>query len=130
MEINFRRQLNPHLLLVLIFLLGLFFRLVNISQFNIYPDTYQSLLVAGNISDYQSVIGTLGPIGMLYPQYFSWTRPLYPLLINLFELFIPSIFTAAHAAATVSSLASIIVVYILVNRIFNSRAYGILPLLF
>jgi hypothetical protein len=70
------------LVLFLLILFGFYLRAINASPFKFYPDSYQNLIVAKNIQDYGSVVGTLGEKGMIYPPFFMWSRPVYPLLIS------------------------------------------------
>ncbi|MDP3941943.1 MAG: glycosyltransferase family 39 protein [bacterium] len=113
-------------LLAVIILLGIFLRISNISPFKFYPDAYQSLLVSGNITNYHSVVGYLGTNGMLFPEFFMWTRPLYPLLIALFSLILKD---PVFSAQTISFLGSVIAIplsYVMTKAIFRSPALGIL----
>lgn len=113
------------LLLLCIVTLAAFLRIHNLSPFKIYPDSYQSLLVAQNIIEYQGVLGYLGNQGILYPQFFSWTRPGYPLLILLVNFLTHDLALAAHIVAMSASILAIIGVFFLVKNIFRSYTYGL-----
>src|SRR5216683_4149347 len=93
--------------LVVITLLGAILRFSNLSPFNLYPDSYQNLIVAKNIADYQSVLGYLGANGMLYPDFFSWTHPLYPLFINLINVFVHTMIASARVIAFIAGIIAI-----------------------
>jgi hypothetical protein len=97
--------------LLLIIFIGVLLRLNNLSSYKFYPDAYQSLIVAQNLLNYQNVIGRLGEAGMIYPQFFLNTRPVFPLLI----LNVP-----AEITALVCGILSIPLVYRLVYILFKS----------
>src|SRR3989338_1903570 len=71
------------LTILVLTVLGALLRIQNISPYKFYPDAYQNLITARSIRSYRSVVGYLGENGMLYPDFFMWTRPVYPLFINL-----------------------------------------------
>ncbi|MEK7570947.1 MAG: hypothetical protein AAB553_01620 [Patescibacteria group bacterium] len=100
-----RKKFLVTFVLLSIILLGAFLRLHAVSPFKIYPDSYQSLVVTQNILTYHSVLGYLGPQGMVYPDFFSWTRPVYPLLIIL-GMFVSNNMT--HVAQTIAFLAGLL----------------------
>jgi len=117
-----------HLLILAgIVLLGFFLRIVNISPFKFYPDAYQSLLVAGNIRNYHSLTGFLGNNGMLYPDFFEWTRPMYPFLIILFQniFHIRTDAQSAQIVSLVTGLAGILLAYFFIHTVFKSKAAGL-----
>ncbi|MBI3486018.1 glycosyltransferase family 39 protein [Candidatus Daviesbacteria bacterium] len=111
---------------IFIFFLALVLRLINISPFKFYPDAYQNLIVAQNILNYHSVLGFLGKEGTLYPDFFMWTRPIYPLLIVMFNFLIKNESLAAQIVATLTSILSIPVAYLFIFKIFNSKLTAIL----
>ena len=119
------------LLFTLIFSMGIVLRLHNLSPFKIYPDSYQSLIVAQNIHTYHSVIGYLGQGGLLYPDFFMWTRPGLPILINVFSMLSLSKHFSSDSAMVASLLSlfsGILIIpaaYFFVKSVFKSRLYGI-----
>jgi|GEM_PF-3997266 len=60
---------------------GLALRLSNLSPYLVYPDSYTSLVVADVIDRTGTIVAHLGAGGLIYPDFFGWTRPGYPLLI-------------------------------------------------
>ncbi len=104
--------------------LAFFLRFANLSPFKFYPDAYQNLIVARNIADYHSVVGYLGSEGMYYPYFLMWTRPIYPLVINFFQL---SGLTAEKSAVLICLISSVLAVpaaYFLGRNLFNSKMSG------
>ena len=114
-------------LVIIITIIGIILRLVNISSFKFYPDSYQNLLVALNIQNYGSVVGFLGEKGMFYPDFFMWTRPVYPILINIASALtnLP-IDQSALYICTLTSILSIPLAYFFISRLFNSKSTGLL----
>jgi hypothetical protein len=112
--------------LLIILLGGFLLRLHNLSPFKFYPDAYQNLIVAHNIANYRSVWGYLGEYGMLYPYYFMWTRPGYPLLINIVDMFVKDPIVSAQLIAFVCGVISIILSFYLIRSVFNSSRFGII----
>lgn len=111
--------------LVIICLLGFVLRLHNLSPFLLYPDSYQNLIVAKNIIDYHSVVGYLGTHGMVYPDYFMWTRPIYPLLICFFSLFSTDLQTVAQLVSFVMGIASLPLVFLFLSSLWQSKKAGL-----
>ena len=112
-------------ILIGITLLGLVLRLNNISPFKLYPDSYQSLLVAKNITDYHSVLGYLGTGGMLYPEFFSWSHPVYPLMILLISTVTHDMTWSASFLALSLGVMAIPLAYFFLSRVFSSSSYGL-----
>lgn len=112
---------------MLIPILGIafFLRLHAISPFKIYPDSYQNLLVALTITDYQSVVGFLGSQGMLYPDYFMWTRPIYALFILFGTAFGADISVSAQMVALLFGMLTIPLTYLFLRKVFYSDLAGI-----
>lgn len=117
-------QKRTGFILCLITVLGIVLRSVNVSPFKIYPDTYQNLLVAENIRAYHSVVGFLGENGMVYPDFFGWTRPLYALAIALLSGATNNSVTAAQSIALAASIAAIPLAYLFVKTALSSSSYG------
>lgn len=114
------------LILLTVLLLGTFIRANAISPYKFYPDSYVALVVAENISEYGSAVGTLGKEGMIYPDFFGWTRPLYPLLINIFNTFVDNSETTARALSLIFGLGAIPLAYLLISRALESKRSGLL----
>jgi hypothetical protein len=112
------------MLLVVIFI-GIILRVHIISPFKIYPDSYQSLVVAHSILTYHSVIGYLGQGGVLYPDFFIWTRPMYPLLIDLFTLLWSNTSRIAQTISLVSGILLIPIAFFYIKSIFKSTLFGL-----
>jgi 4-amino-4-deoxy-L-arabinose transferase-like glycosyltransferase len=105
--------------------LALVLRLHNLSPYKVYPDSYQSLLVASNLMHAHRLTARLGTGGMLYPPLFAWTRPLYPLLIALTATLLgASLAAAGQIVAVIASLLSIIAAYLLVKVMLRSQVAG------
>lgn len=111
--------------LLLALLIGSILRSHNLSSFKIYPDSYQNLIVAENIQIYGSVVGTLGPDGVVYPPFFMWSRPVYALLINTFSwTTFPSDLIAQYVAY-IAGLAAIPLSFFVVWNIFRNALFGV-----
>jgi hypothetical protein len=122
---------NPVIYSILGFfiLAGLILQLHNISNYKVYPDSYQSVAVAQNLKDHHSLAAPLGQNGLEYPDFFGWTRPVYPLLIVFFSFFVLSLFTAAHIVNTLAGSLAIIAVYGFIKTVFKSRKAGLVAAL-
>ena len=105
-------------------------RFANLSPFNVYPDSYQNLIVAKNIIDYHSVFGYVGPLGMVYPDFFSWTHPVYPILIILATAITHNMTVSAKGIALIAGILVIPLTYIFIKRVFSSSTYGLAGALF
>src|SRR5260221_13696350 len=102
-------------------LTGFLLRIHNLSQFKVYPDSFQNLIVAENIRTYHSVVGFLGNGGMLYPDFFMWTRPGYPLLILLVNFLTGNTSIAAQLIAFAAGILAIPITYFFIKTIFHSQ---------
>jgi 4-amino-4-deoxy-L-arabinose transferase-like glycosyltransferase len=91
----------------------------------IYPDSYQTLTVAQNISESGSVVSTLGENGYVYPPFFGWTRPGLPLLVNFFNLFISNQSSAAQTVVLIASILIIPATFLLLFEITGSKKTGL-----
>jgi hypothetical protein len=122
---------NPiiYSILGLLILVGLILQLHNISSYSVYPDSYQSVAVAKNLKDYHRLAAPLGQNGLVYPDFFGWTRPVYPLLIAFFSLFGLSLFTAAHVINVLAGSLAIIAAYGFVSTVYKSRKTGLVAAL-
>jgi len=109
------------ILLFLITSLGAFLRFNNLSPFTVYPDSYQNLIVAENLKTYGSVLGFMGQNGMLYPDFFMWTRPVYAGLIALFS--------NAGAISFILGIAAVPLSYFTFKTIFSKTQALIASLL-
>lgn len=113
------------ILLFSIIIIGSIFRFLQISPFKFYPDAYQSLIVAENIETYHNVLGYLGSQGMTYPIFFMWTRPGYPLLIDLFNIFTNDPTLSAQTISFVAGSGGILLAFFCIKNFFNSSTYGL-----
>jgi 4-amino-4-deoxy-L-arabinose transferase-like glycosyltransferase len=114
--------------LILLFistLLAAVLRFFNLSPFTIYPDSYQNLLVAENIAKYHSVLGYLGPDGMLYPDFFMWTRPIYALLINSLTFFLHDTFLTARVISFFAGVFAVLLAFIAITTLFKNKKMGL-----
>lgn len=109
------------MLLLLVTLLGAVIRIANILPYKFYPDAYQNLLVAQNIASHGSVVAALGEYGYLFPPFFMWSRPTYPILINISNFFINNYELAAQNVSFIAGVTAIPLTYYLIVTIFNSR---------
>jgi hypothetical protein len=100
-----------------------YLRWINRSAYLFYPDSYVSLIIARNIQNFGGVVGRLGENGMIYPDFFAWTRPLYPLLINLFGVWLPES-AAARAVPLAAGVLAIPAAYWLGRWALGSAAAG------
>lgn len=98
---------------------------MNLSPFNLYPDSYQTLLVAENITDYQSVAGSLGTGGIFFPSDFSWSHPIYPMLIDIVNIPSQNLTLSARLVAFLASILAIPLSFLLTKRIFSGAFYGL-----
>ncbi|KKQ79497.1 MAG: hypothetical protein UT01_C0038G0015 [Candidatus Daviesbacteria bacterium GW2011_GWA1_38_7] len=113
------------LILSVITIFGAFLRFINLSPYKIYPDTYQNFMVANNLATYKSVVGFLGENGSVYPPFFFWTRPVFPLLINLGKIFSSNDILVAQIIIFIAGVLVIPVTYFLIKHIFKSKSAGI-----
>lgn len=120
----YRKAILTSCLLVIVGI-GILLRLHNISPFKVYPDSYQSLLTALNIKDYHSVVGFLGKDGMVYPDFFGWTRPFYPLLILAASMFFHTIASSAQYVAVLAGILALPLAFFLGRQVFKSFAVGV-----
>lgn len=113
---------SPRSLLALISILGFaaLLRYNNLSPYLIYPDSYQSLLVAHNILNGFGLVGQLGSEGMWYPGFVWWTRPGYAWLIALLQNFDMSLHQAGMIVSFVASLAALPLCYYLLKIIWRN----------
>jgi 4-amino-4-deoxy-L-arabinose transferase-like glycosyltransferase len=118
-------KLSALSILIIITLFGAYLRFVNISPLKIYPDSYQTLTVAQNISESGSVVSTLGENGYVYPPFFGWTRPGLPLLVNFFNLFISNQSSAAQTVVLIASILIIPATFLLLFEITGSKKTGL-----
>jgi 4-amino-4-deoxy-L-arabinose transferase-like glycosyltransferase len=120
------RYLWPYGLLLFAFvIIGLVFGLHNISHYNVYPDSYQSVTVTQNLKTYHRLAAPMGQNGLVYPDFFGWTRPFYPILILLFSIFGVSLFTAAHLINILAGILAIFAVYYFVDLVLKSKKAGL-----
>ncbi|HSX39980.1 MAG TPA: glycosyltransferase family 39 protein, partial [Candidatus Saccharimonadales bacterium] len=113
------------LLLLIILCVGIFLRFCNILPSKLYPDSYQNIVVARNIVNYHSVLGFLGKNGLSYPYVYFWTRPGFPLLINIAKIFVNDEFFAAQVVSFVAGILIIIVTYFALSKLFSNKNVGI-----
>lgn len=114
------------LLLTIIILLGIFLRFANLSPFKFYPDAYQNLIVAQNMSIYHSVFGRLGEAGMFYPYFFMWTRPIYAGLINIVNFLTQDPSTSALVISLICGILAIPASFLLIKKVFSSSSAGLI----
>ena len=111
--------------LFLVSSLGLLLRIINLSKFNIYPDSYVFLLMTKNIVEL-SPVGSLGPNGMFNELQFGWiTRLAYPLLIIPLNAISHNLEFSARTVSIVLAVLSIPLIFLLVTKLFDSRRMGI-----
>lgn len=113
-------MLRIWIILFFITLLGALLRYFNLSPFTIYPDSFQSLLVAENIKNYGGVVGYLGTNGLLFPESFSWSRPLYPLLIDGVSFFGVPVMFAARSITYILGVLAIPLAFLFVSSVFKN----------
>ncbi len=113
------------ILFFLILIAGIFLRFNNLSPFKIYPDSYQNLLVAQNILTYQSVTGYLGLHGMLYPDFFMWTRTGYALLILIGNFFTHDLSYAAQLVSLLAGILATPIAYFFIKKVWGSNNYAL-----
>ncbi|MBA3285938.1 MAG: glycosyltransferase family 39 protein, partial [Nitrosopumilus sp.] len=101
-------------------------RINSLSIYKFYPDSYVPLIIAESIKNYGSVIGPLGAEGMLYPDFFGWTRPLYPLLILIFSVFTDNRESVAQVISFAAGILSIPLAYLYVSSALKSKRAGLL----
>lgn len=87
--------------------LGLVLRLGNLSPYLVYPDSYTSIVVADTIGRTGAVVANLGAGGLIYPDFFGWTRPGYPLLVALVHTMGFSLVEAGRGVALAAGVACV-----------------------
>lgn len=127
MQQFFRHAKNsPVIILSVLVILGLFLQIHAVSPYKIYPDSYQSLLVADNLLHAHRLTAALGPHGMIYPEVFGWTRPLYPALIAMLTATGFTLTAAAQTIAVAAGLLAIPAVFAATNVVLRSRRAGLI----
>lgn len=111
--------------LILITAVGFFLRLSNISPFKFYPDAYQNFIVARNLRDYGSVVGYMGKGGMLYPDFFMWTRPVLPLLISAGTSVTHNEELSARMITFFAGILTIPMCYLFISTLLNDKTTGL-----
>ncbi len=106
--------------------IGIFLRVHAQSPYKFYPDSYLPLVVAENINSYGLLIGPMGMDGMLYPDFFSWTRPMYPLLISTFSHINSDPIQIAQILSLVAGILAVPIAYFYISRALSSRRAGLL----
>lgn len=119
-----RKASNVFIILGLALLVGFFVRYSALSSYIFYPDGYVQIIVAENIKNFGGVIGTLGNGGMLYPDFFGWTRPIYPILILVFDFFYGNIIPSARTVSFLLGLFAIPLAYLYVRKALTSKLAG------
>ncbi len=117
--------MKKYIPIILITVIGAIIRVINISPFKIYPDAYQSLLVAKNIRDYQNIVAPMGKDGLLFPTAFAWSRPGYPLLIDLFQNIFGDVTKTALYLSVLLGIVSVPLTYLLIKNIYKSESIGL-----
>jgi hypothetical protein len=112
-------------LLVFLAVAGVIIQLHNISHYNVYPDSYQSVTVAQNLKTYHRLVAPMGNGGIVYPDFFGWTRPLYPFLIVAVSWSGANLFTAAHIIAAAAGVLGIFAVFALTTSVLKSKKAGL-----
>lgn len=112
-------------ILILVVITGALIRLVNLTPFKIFPDSYQSLIVARNIIHYGSVTGFLGEHGVFYPPYIIWSRPGYPILIDLLSFITGNAELSSRIISLSSGVLAIVLAYFLLKSVFNSKTTAV-----
>lgn len=113
-------------LLFLICLFSLIVRIFNLSPFKIYPDAYQNLLIAENLQKTGTVFATLGENGYFFPPFISWTRPGFPLLINLADYFNHDSNKSSQFLSLLLGILAIPLSFLFLNFIFKSKKLSLL----
>jgi hypothetical protein len=106
--------------------LGTLIRVHALSQYKFYPDSYQPLVVAENIRTQGSVVGEMGQEGLVYPDFFEWTRPLYPLLIVLGTVVLKNNFLVAHILSFFAGVLAIPLSYLFLSAVFKSKEIALI----
>ncbi len=114
------------ILVGIITLFGMVVRINSLSPYLFYPDSYVQIIVAHNISDYGSVIGLLGDKGMLYPDFFGWTRPVYPLLILLFGFIFQNTILVAKYISFFAGVLTIPLAFLFISKALKSKTTGVI----
>jgi hypothetical protein len=109
--------------------IGIVLRLVNLSPFLIYPDSYQNLVIAENIKTYTSVVGYLGEQGMQYPPFIPWSRFGYPLIIAFLSFIPVSPINIAGIISVLFGILSLPLSYLLGKTFIKHTRNGLAALL-
>lgn len=125
MPIDIPRK-HAAIILTVIVVIGAVLRINALSDYKFYQDSYQPLVVAENIRSHGSVTGTMGENGLLYPDFLSWTRPAFPLLIDLFDIFLRDLEGSARLVSLVAGIATVPLAYLFLRAALRSRIAGLL----
>src|SRR5258708_2023545 len=124
-----RNHIFFFVLLTVSVVFGILIRFINLSPFKVYPDSYQSLLVAENISHFHGVVGTFGNNGYIFPPFFMWTRSVYPMLINIVSYFLHNTTLSAQIISLVAGLVLIPISFFFLKSVFKSTSIAFSGLL-
>jgi len=123
------KKKTSFVILFLITAFGFILRWLNITQYNIYSDSYEFLLLAKNLVERLSLDGSLGKNGMYWGPLFynrvGWAMflaPIYALFKNL-EL-------SAHILSLAAGILAVPAVYLLTTILFKKREIGLIAALF
>ncbi len=105
------------------FVLGGVLRILALSQFNYYNDSYYMMLVAKNIAEHFSLAGTLGPVGeQVVPLFYKWG---YSFFIVPFYTLLGDLEFSAHITSLAFGIAAIGLMYLFTAKLFRSKPAGI-----
>lgn len=117
------------IIIFLIAIFGFLFRFINITQYNIYSDSYEFMLVAKNLVDNFSFDGLLGKGGMYWGPLF-YNRVGYGLFIAPIYWLTKNLELSSHLLSFLSGFLSIILIYFIAQKIFANQEIGFLSSLF
>jgi len=117
------------IILFLIAIFGFLFRFINITQYNIYSDSYEFMLVAKNLVERFSLDGPLGKNGMYWGPLF-YNRVGYGLFIAPIYWITKNLELSGHLLSFLSGLLSIILIYFITQKIFTNQEISFLSSLF
>jgi hypothetical protein len=116
------------IILFLITVFGFILRYINLTQYNVYSDSYEFMLVAKNMVERLSLDGTLGKLGMYWGPLF-YNRIGFGLFLAPFYFFIRDLEHSAHILSFIAGIISIPLIYLLAVKIFKKREIGLIAAL-
>ncbi len=118
------KKLESSFFILISCILGGVLRILALSQFNYYNDSYYMMLIARNIACDFTLSGTLGPGGAAtIPLFYKWG---YSFFIVPFYLIFNNLEFSAHITSLFFGILAIPLMYFFAAKLFKSKIVGII----